>query len=344
MQEQRDQRDGDRQHDDGAEVGSHRDLSALYYTAPTCCCCQRLAQPVRCTVFSLEEFCCRLAPPILQTTLADRAPGSTGQGPRHLRFRRAAADRRHRSDLGVRLRARLGHPRQGQGPDADLGVLVRAHALDRRQSRAVDRRGDVSRRARAATPTLLRGRSMLVRGPSRCRSNAWRAATCRARAGRTTSATGEVCGIRLPAGLRESDRLPEPIFTPATKAQSGHDINISEDGGRRARRRSACCERVRDLTLRAVRRGRRPRRVARHHRRRHEVRVRAAAGRGRPPAKPLILIDEVLTPDSSRFWPADGYQPGGPQPSFDKQFVRDYLERISWNKQPPVPSLPDESW
>ena len=141
-------------------------------------------------------------------------------------------------------------------------------------------------------------------------------------------ATGEVCGIRLPPGLRESDRLPEPIFTPATKAQSGHDINISE-----AEAAALVGQRVLDARPRsdaaAVRGGRRPRRVARHHRRRHEVRVRPAARRRAGPADDrLILIDEVLTPDSSRFWPRDGYAPGGPQPSFDKQFVRDYLERI----------------
>ena len=157
-------------------------------------------------------------------------------------------------------------------------------------------------------------------------------------------ATGEVCGIRLPAGLRESDRLPEPIFTPATKAQSGHDINISEEDaadlvGERV------LERVRDLTLRLYAEG------AAHAEScgiivadtKFEFGLLPVAdGDDRPVEERVILIDEVLTPDSSRFWPRDGYRPGGAQPSFDKQFVRDYLERIRWNKQPPVPSLPDD--
>lgn len=143
---------------------------------------------------------------------------------------------------------------------------------------------------------------------------------------------GSVCGIPLPPGLRESDRLPEPIFTPATKAQTGHDENISFErmtelvGGGLARR-------LRDLTL--------------------EIYLRAsryAESKGIIIADTkfefgfvgdqLVLADEVLTPDSSRFWPAEDYRPGGAQNSFDKQFVRDYLESIHWNKQPPAPALP----
>ena len=143
---------------------------------------------------------------------------------------------------------------------------------------------------------------------------------------------GAVCGIHLPAGLRESDRLPEPIFTPATKAQTGHDENISFDrmthlvGAELARR-------LRDLTL--------------------EIYLRAsryAESKGIIIADTkfefgfvgdqLVLADEVLTPDSSRFWAAETYRPGSAQDSFDKQFVRDYLESIHWNKQPPAPPLP----
>jgi phosphoribosylaminoimidazole-succinocarboxamide synthase len=143
---------------------------------------------------------------------------------------------------------------------------------------------------------------------------------------------GTVCGIPLPPGLRDSDRLPEPIFTPATKAQTGHDENISFErmtdlvGGGLARR-------LRDLTL--------------------EIYLRAsryAESKGIIIADTkfefgfvgdqLVLADEVLTPDSSRFWPAEDYRPGGAQNSFDKQFVRDYLESIHWNKQPPAPALP----
>ena len=147
-------------------------------------------------------------------------------------------------------------------------------------------------------------------------------------------ATGKICGIPLPAGLPESERLPEPIFTPSTKATAGHDENISFDeaasmiGGELA-------ERVRAVSLDIYRRA-----------------VAYAEPRGIILADTkfefgllgdkLIWIDEALTPDSSRFWPADGYQPGRSQPSFDKQYVRDYLERIGWNKQPPGPELPPE--
>ena len=151
--------------------------------------------------------------------------------------------------------------------------------------------------------------------------------------------TGSVCGVRLPSGLRESDKLPEPIFTPATKAATGHDINISEDEAGRDRRARGDRETAQsDAAALLARRG--ARRASRHHRRRHQIRVRARARR--PDKGEIILIDEALTPDSSRFWPRDIYTPGGPQPSFDKQFVRDYLESIRWNKQPPVPSLPDD--
>jgi phosphoribosylaminoimidazole-succinocarboxamide synthase len=146
--------------------------------------------------------------------------------------------------------------------------------------------------------------------------------------------TGAVCGIELPSGLKESDKLPEPIFTPATKALSGHDENISiEEMAKRTGRELA--EKLRDLTLKI-----------------YKTAADYAAGRGiiiadtkfefGQTSQGLILADEVLTPDSSRFWPADKYQPGKAQESFDKQFVRDYLEAIKWNKQPPAPSLPED--
>ncbi len=146
--------------------------------------------------------------------------------------------------------------------------------------------------------------------------------------------SGAVCGIRLPAGLKESDKLPEPIFTPATKAQTGHDENVSFDtvvglvGGDLAGQ-------LRELTLAIYRKA-----------------ADYAAGRGVIIADTkfefgfvdddLVLADEVLTPDSSRFWPSETYRPGGAQPSYDKQYVRDYLESIHWNKQPPAPGLPPE--
>ena len=147
-------------------------------------------------------------------------------------------------------------------------------------------------------------------------------------------ATGEICGIALPSGLQESDRLPEPIFTPATKAASGHDENISFEraaalvGSERAGQ-------VRDVSLEIYRR------AAEYARPRGIVLADTKFEFGLLNDE-LIWIDEALTPDSSRFWPADGYQPGGPQPSFDKQFVRDYLESIHWPKTPPGPELPAE--
>jgi len=145
---------------------------------------------------------------------------------------------------------------------------------------------------------------------------------------------GTVCGIRLPAGLRESDRLPEPIFTPATKAQSGHDENIPFE--------RACsligedlAKTVRDLTLAIYTR------AARYAETKGIIIADTKFEFGFVGGE-LVLGDEVLTPDSSRFWPAETYQPGGPQFSFDKQYVRDYLESIRWNKQPPAPPLPKE--
>jgi phosphoribosylaminoimidazole-succinocarboxamide synthase len=151
--------------------------------------------------------------------------------------------------------------------------------------------------------------------------------------------TGQVCGIELPAGLRESDRLPTPIFTPSTKAESGHDVNITEaEAG--AIVGPALVAELRDLSLQVYSRG------ARHAEglgiivadTKFEFGLADGMGLG----ERLLLIDEVLTPDSSRFWPADTYRPGGAQPSYDKQYVRDYLEQIGWNKRPPAPALPPD--
>ena len=152
--------------------------------------------------------------------------------------------------------------------------------------------------------------------------------------------SGSVCGIRLPAGLRESDRLPEPIFTPATKADDRARREHQRGRSRRAssgRTPSSACASSR---LRLYSRG------AAHAEHRGIIVADTKFEFGRvmdgPDKGDIILIDEALTPDSSRFWPRDLYMPGGPQPSFDKQFVRDYLESIRWNKQPPVPGLPDD--
>ena len=185
----------------------------------------------------------------------------------------------------------------------------------------------------------LQGRSMLVRKtepfPIECVARGYLSGS----GWKEYQQSGSVCGIRLPEGLRESDRLPEPIFTPATKATTGHDVNISEEEAGRIVGRETI-EKLRDMTLRLYSRG------AAHAEHRGIIVADTKFEFGRildgPNAGEILLIDEVLTPDSSRFWPRDIYAPGGPQPSFDKQFVRDYLESIRWNKQPPVPSLPED--
>ncbi len=146
--------------------------------------------------------------------------------------------------------------------------------------------------------------------------------------------TGRICGIALPPGLRESDRLPEPLFTPSTNVVSGHDESSSFDQAA-ARVGLPLAERVRAVSLDVYRR------AAAHAEPRGVILADTKLEFGLC-GEELIWIDEALTPDSSRFWPADQYKPGGPQPSFDKQFVRDYLERIAWNKQPPGPELPDD--
>lgn len=181
---------------------------------------------------------------------------------------------------------------------------------------------------------VLRGRSMWVRKtepiPIECVARGYLSGS----GWKEYQKSGAVCGVALPTGLTDSARLPHPIFTPATKAESGHDENISEARAGELVGRELV-SRLRDLTLAIYGRG-----------------VDYAAKRGIIIAdtkfefglagSDLILIDEVLTPDSSRFWPQAEYQPGRAQPSFDKQFVRDHLESIGWNKQPPVPSLPDD--
>jgi len=144
--------------------------------------------------------------------------------------------------------------------------------------------------------------------------------------------SGSVCGIQLPAGLRESDKLPEPMFTPAIKATSGHDENISFDRMVRLAGQELS-EKLRDLSIRIYQT------AADYAETRGIIIADTKFEFGHTP-KGLVLADEVLTPDSSRFWPMDKYHPGGAQESFDKQYVRDYLESIKWNKQPPAPGLP----
>jgi phosphoribosylaminoimidazole-succinocarboxamide synthase len=150
-----------------------------------------------------------------------------------------------------------------------------------------------------------------------------------------------VCGIRLPAGLTESAELPEPIFTPSTKAEAGHDENISFEVAQKIAGAEIAAQ-ARDLSLKIYRAGR-------DYARQRGIIIADTkfefgleSGSSASSHGKLILIDEVLTPDSSRFWPADQYAPGRGQPSFDKQFVRDYLETLDWNKTPPGPRLPDD--
>jgi phosphoribosylaminoimidazole-succinocarboxamide synthase len=146
--------------------------------------------------------------------------------------------------------------------------------------------------------------------------------------------SGSVCGVKLPTGLRESDKLPEPIFTPATKEETGHDINISEEEAGRLIGKDLVAE-LRDISIEVYSRG------AAHAESRGIIVADTKFEFGHDADGKLLMIDEVLTPDSSRFWPSDLYKPGAAQPSFDKQYVRDYLEDIRWDKRPPAPELPE---
>jgi phosphoribosylaminoimidazole-succinocarboxamide synthase len=141
-----------------------------------------------------------------------------------------------------------------------------------------------------------------------------------------------VCGVKLPAGLQESNELPEPIFTPATKAETGHDENISFEQAAKITG-AEIATKARDATLRIYK-------EAREYARQRGIIIADTKFEFGLYDGQIILIDEVLTPDSSRFWPADQYKPGHGQPSFDKQFVRDYLETLTWDKTPPAPALP----
>jgi phosphoribosylaminoimidazole-succinocarboxamide synthase len=207
-----------------------------------------------------------------------------------------------------------------------IGSLVPHHLL----STNVDEFPVAARRHRE----VLAGRTMLVRKtdpiPIECVARGYLSGS----GWKEYQKTRAVCGVALPDGLRDSDKLPQPIFTPATKAESGHDENISEDRAAELIGRDLT-SRLRDLTLAIYGRG-----VA--HAAGHGIIIADTKFEFGQADGELVLIDEVLTPDSSRFWPADQYQPGQGQPSFDKQFVRDHLEAIGWNKQPPVPSLPED--
>jgi phosphoribosylaminoimidazole-succinocarboxamide synthase len=180
----------------------------------------------------------------------------------------------------------------------------------------------------------LRGRSMVVMRAEMCPVECVARGYLSGSGWKEYQETGTVCGIKLPPGLKESDQLPEPLFAPATKASTGHDINISFE---------EMCQRVdpelsrqlRDITLRIYKK-------AADYARQRGIIIADTKFEFGQTAQGITLVDEVLTPDSSRFWPADTYQPGKAQDSYDKQYVRDYLEEIRWNKQPPAPALPQE--
>jgi phosphoribosylaminoimidazole-succinocarboxamide synthase len=291
----------------------------------------------------LQRILLPLASPVLQTTLADRRPDRQGKVRDIYEFADrlliVASDRISAFDYVL-----------GSGIPDKGRVLTQISAFWFERTRPIVANHLLSVEATSfpgearRAVELLSGRSMLVRRteplPIECVARGYLSGS----GWKDYVATGQLCGIALPAGLRESDRLPKPIFTPATKAAAGHDINITEKQaadlvGKRV------LERVRDLTLRLYAEG------SAHAESCGIIVADTKFEFGLLPLEEddnrrvedrVILIDELLTPDSSRFWPQDGYAPGGPQPSFDKQFVRDYLERIKWNKQPPVPSLPDD--
>jgi phosphoribosylaminoimidazole-succinocarboxamide synthase len=281
-----------------------------------------------------------LAAPILHTAIAQRAPDRQGKvrdiydyGDRLIIV---ASDRISAFDYVLGS----GIPDKGKVLTqisafwfARTGHIVANHLI----STSVSDFPDAAR----ADADMLAGRSMLVRRteplPIECVARGYLSGS----GWKDYVATGSLCGIALPRGLRESDRLPEPLFTPATKAQSGHDINISESEAATLVD-PAVLARARELTLRLYSEG------AAHA---ESCGIIVADTKfefgllpddGRPAADRLILIDEALTPDSSRFWPKDRYAPGGAPPSFDKQFVRDYLETLDWDKTPPGPKLPEE--
>jgi len=195
---------------------------------------------------------------------------------------------------------------------------------------------DVSQMGTAAKAkaALLAGRTMLCRKakvfPVECVVRGYLAGS----GWREYKASGTVCGARLPKGMKQCDRLPEPIFTPATKAEAGHDENISFEQAREILgKETATTLRDRSLAVYAK---------AAEYARRHGILIADTKFEWGEADGQILLIDEVLTPDSSRFWPADSYEPGHDQPSFDKQFVRNWLDTLDWDRTPPGPVLPDD--
>ncbi|MBU4375962.1 MAG: phosphoribosylaminoimidazolesuccinocarboxamide synthase [Candidatus Omnitrophica bacterium] len=181
---------------------------------------------------------------------------------------------------------------------------------------------------------ILKGRSMLVKKaksmPVECVVRGYLSGS----GWKEYKKTQSICGIKLPKGLRESDKLPEPIFTPSTKEEEGHDINVSEAYVEKSLGRGIT-EELRRMSIAIYTK------ASQYAESKGIIIADTKFEFGTHDGK-TILIDEILTPDSSRFWPKDEYKPGGPQPSFDKQFVRDYLETLDWDKTPPAPELPED--
>ena len=290
--------------------------------------------------FSRHEVPLPLAAPILQTSIAHRAPDRQGKvrdiyefGDRLLIV---ATDRISAFDCVLGS----GIPDKGKvlTQISAFWFARTAHIVSNHVISTAPADYPADTRSEAG---VLTGRSMLVRRtdplPIECVARGYLSGS----GWKDYKATGALCGITLPPGLQESDRLPEPIFTPATKAASGHDINISEADAA-ALMDPDVLARARELTLRLYAEGSTHAESCGIIVADTKFEFGLLPDDGRPAVDRLMLIDEALTPDSSRFWPKDTYAPGGPQASFDKQFVRDYLEAVHWNKQPPAPSLPDD--
>jgi phosphoribosylaminoimidazole-succinocarboxamide synthase len=255
------------------------------------------------------------------------------EGARRLQRWRISGNRGHGPAVGLRLYPAHAHPDKGRVLTQTtlfwldlLGGILPNHFV----SAEVADYPDPFPKFR----DQLEGRSMLVRRADMVEVECVARGYVSGSGWKDYQKTGTICGIHLPAGLRESDKLPEPIFTPATKAQSGHDENIPFEtvAGRIG---TELAGRLRAYTLQIYKR-------AAEYAETRGIIIADTKFEFGFLGDQLILADEVLTPDSSRFWPRSLYHPGGPQPSYDKQFVRDYLESIRWNKQPPAPALPTD--
>ena len=246
-----------------------------------------------------------LAPPLTATRFPTLTRVSHRQSPRRLRSRQLAAHRRHRPHLRIRLRAGIGHPRQGQGADAVVGVLVRSAEGRHPESLRQHSRRRVSGRGAAARRRPRGARRCSCARPRRSQIECVARGYLSGSGWKEYQQTGTVCGIALPKGLRESDRLPTPIFTPATKASTGHDNNIPEAEAARILGDAALVTRLRETTLELYRQ------ASAHAESKGIILADTKFEFGLDGAE-LLLIDEALTPDSSRFWPADQYAPGRP--------------------------------